>query len=186
MLQNLLTERFQLALRHEKKDYPVYDLVVAAGGPKMKLAAPDPEGVEQLPPGSVRNPKLDNNGFPILPPGAQAAVSRSGGMVHSSYRMTMPQFAAELEPVITGATGTRDVPYVFDRTGLDGKFEFTIQWAMPMAMREQAPAEGASEPAGAYDIFTAIEKQLGLRLVNTRRPMDLLVVEHAEKVPTEN
>ena len=40
MLRNLLTERFHLALHHESKDFPAYELVLANGGPKFKASAP--------------------------------------------------------------------------------------------------------------------------------------------------
>src|ERR1700683_2249792 len=41
MLQNLLAERFKLTLHREKKDLPMYALVVGKNGPKMKESPPD-------------------------------------------------------------------------------------------------------------------------------------------------
>jgi uncharacterized protein (TIGR03435 family) len=60
-----------------------------------------------------------------------------------------------------------DGQLVVDRTGLTGRYEFTLVW------------EGASLPS-------AIEEQLGLRLESRREPLDVIVVEHAERVPNDN
>jgi uncharacterized protein (TIGR03435 family) len=86
---------------------------------------------------------------------------------------------------------------VVDKTGLTGTYEFTLEFAGSagaLGMMPSAPAEGepgmplASEPAGgAPDIFTAVEKQLGLKVVKVRDiPVDILMVDNADKVPTEN
>jgi uncharacterized protein (TIGR03435 family) len=86
---------------------------------------------------------------------------------------------------------------VVDKTGLTGTYEFTLEFAGSMASPElapSAPAEGgpgmplADDPTGgAPDIFTAVEKQLGLKLVKVKDiPVDMLMVENADKVPTEN
>ena len=83
---------------------------------------------------------------------------------------------------------------VVDKTGLSGTYEFTLEIAGSMGMMPSAPAVGepgmplASEPAGgAPDIFTAVEKQLGLKLVKVRDiPVDILIVDNADKVPTAN
>ena len=86
---------------------------------------------------------------------------------------------------------------VVDKTGLAGTYEFTLEFAGSMGspgMMPSAPAEGepgmplAGEPAGrAPDIFTAVEKQLGPKLVKVGDiPVDTLIVDNADKVPTEN
>lgn len=63
---------------------------------------------------------------------------------------------------------------VIDRTGLAGKYDFTLEWSPP------------DEPTGvAPDIYTAIRDQLGLRLVPQNAPVEYLVIDHAE-MPTEN
>jgi uncharacterized protein (TIGR03435 family) len=56
---------------------------------------------------------------------------------------------------------------VVDKTGLAGVFDFTLSWT-PEA------------------IFTAIEEQLGLKLEPQKAPIEILIVDHAEKIPTEN
>lgn len=63
MLQNLLAERFHLALHHETRELQGFELVVARGGPKLKASADagaDGSAQPEAP------PKTDANGFPIL------------------------------------------------------------------------------------------------------------------------
>jgi uncharacterized protein (TIGR03435 family) len=183
MLQNLLSERFHLTLHHETKDFPIYDLLVANGGPRLQLAQPDPEGVTPLLPGSLPRPPNDRNGYPVLPPGARGAANNSDGMVLWTQRMTMPELCEELSIVINTALddvrGTR--PFVLDKTGLPGRYEFHLAWALPLSY---LPPDATP---GGDTLFAALEKRLGLKLVKAKdAPMDLLVIDQAEKVPTEN
>ena len=60
---------------------------------------------------------------------------------------------------------------VLDRTGLDGEFDFVLEY----------DDNGISRPT----VFTALREQLGLKLQPDRAPVDVLVVEAAER-PTEN
>ena len=89
-------------------------------------------------------------------------------------------------------------PRVVDRTGLTGIYEFTLEFAgtMPLApgiVPSAPPADDAGMPIandpgeGLPNIFTAVEKQLGLKLVKVKDvPVDVLIVDSADKVPTEN
>jgi len=65
---------------------------------------------------------------------------------------------------------------VVDRTGLNGRYEFTLRFTPP-----GAPAGGDDRPG----LFTAIQEQLGLRLEATRAPVDTFVIDHVER-PTAN
>jgi uncharacterized protein (TIGR03435 family) len=71
MLQNLLAERFGLKVHHETKELPMYSLVVAKGGPKMKESAvPPPDSGEPATPPPLPQPgqlKMGADGFPVLP-----------------------------------------------------------------------------------------------------------------------
>ena len=66
---------------------------------------------------------------------------------------------------------------VIDKTGLSGKYDFTLSY-------ELAPKGAADTPV--LSIFDAVQQQLGLRLVDAKAPFDVIVVDHAERVPTEN
>jgi uncharacterized protein (TIGR03435 family) len=81
---------------------------------------------------------------------------------------------------------------VINLTGLNGSFAVNLQWT-PEAIRSRVPDGGGPglvngeqfDPNGP-SLYTAIQEQLGLRLESRRGPVDVLVVERAEKVPTEN
>ena len=66
---------------------------------------------------------------------------------------------------------------VIDMTGLAGRFDVKLEWS-PANARPDAPA-GPS-------IFTAVQEQLGLKLEARKGPVEVLVIDHAEKVPVEN
>ena len=84
---------------------------------------------------------------------------------------TMDAFAARLGQVL-------DRP-VLDQTGIKGVYAFTLEWT---------PDPGPGEPAAdaGMSIFTAIQQQLGLKLEARRGPVEILVVDRADKVPIEN
>ncbi len=72
---------------------------------------------------------------------------------------------------------------VVDETGLAGVFDFTLEWS-PDEMKAEAmlPTGGTAAPS----IFTALQEQLGLKLEGRKGPVEVLVVDHIEKAPTEN
>ncbi|MGD0498300.1 MAG: TIGR03435 family protein [Bryobacteraceae bacterium] len=199
MLQNLLAERFHLRLHHETQTRPGYELVVASGGPKLKEWTPATDAA----PGQ---PGLVANGFPRLASntgrGMSMTMSRSGGMapVRMTFRESMAGFCRALGAQINRSNGTPlsdPQPRVVDKTGLTGIYEFTLEFAgttlLPGMMPPAPPADDAGVPAandpaeGAPNIFTAVEKQLGLKLQKVKDvPVDVLVIDNADKVPTEN
>lgn len=76
---------------------------------------------------------------------------------------------------------------VLDQTALPDAFEVKLDWArdnsLPAAV---APGAAAAEPADGPSIFEAVQKQLGLTLEKRKGPVDVLVVDHAEKTPRVN
>ena len=113
--------------------------------------------------------------------------------------MTMKQLAQNLAMIaggyIQGAT-------VYDETGLEGAFDFTLNFSVAGMGMMGGPGRGgrgggegisgspglpdASEPSGGITLSEAIEKQLGLKLEQTKRPAQVLVIDHIEPKPTEN
>jgi uncharacterized protein (TIGR03435 family) len=81
-----------------------------------------------------------------------------------------------LAELLTRQTG---LPVV-DETGLTGPFVIKLKWEP-----EETRANGNSDPMGP-SIYTALQEQLGLKLVSKKNPVEYLVVQHAERVPTEN
>jgi len=63
---------------------------------------------------------------------------------------------------------------IVDKTGLKGNYDFKLEWS---------PVE--DDPSG-ISLFTAIKEQLGLRFESAKGPVDVLLIDHAERVPTDN
>jgi uncharacterized protein (TIGR03435 family) len=81
---------------------------------------------------------------------------------------------------LADALSTRLDRPVVDTTGLDGVYDLDLKWAADEGGGGQKPA------ADAASIFTAIQEQLGLKLEAKKLPVEVLVIDHAEKVPVEN
>jgi uncharacterized protein (TIGR03435 family) len=71
---------------------------------------------------------------------------------------------------------------VINRTGLAGSFDVSLEWAPSDPDATAVLADGPERP----DIFRALEEQLGLRLEMAKTPIDVLVIDHADKVPGGN
>jgi uncharacterized protein (TIGR03435 family) len=172
MLQNLLAERFKLALHREKKEMQAYSLVVSKNGHKLKQspAAQLPLDDDQPKSLSASTSNKDENGFPILPPSRHPMMMAANG--HAVQR-----FANEsMESLARELAGQLRHP-VSDDTGLQGKYDFTMNWIMGGAL--------AADDTGPT-IFAALQQQLGLKLESKKGTVDILVVDHIEKAPTEN
>jgi uncharacterized protein (TIGR03435 family) len=72
---------------------------------------------------------------------------------------------------------------VTDMTGMREVFDFTLVWA-PAARPGEAGATSDSVPGAS--IFTAVQEQLGLKLEARKDPVEMLVIDHVEKIPTGN
>ena len=98
------------------------------------------------------------------------AHTRAGAMMIGVASM------ARLARNMAGAAGRP----VVDKTGLDGEYSYLLTFSPLSAQSETAP-----DPA-APDFFAAVQQQLGLKLEPKRAPIEVLVIDHAERVPTEN
>jgi uncharacterized protein (TIGR03435 family) len=194
MLRNLLAERFHLILHHETKARPGYQLVVANGGPKFKESSPDTTSPSPAYTGATRVGRDGN----VEMPGPGMFMTYWNGAQRTGYReRTMEQFALSLGSLVNmsnGAEAGAPVPVVADKTGLTGKYDFSLNFAcMYCGGIPPRPAAGpdalatAGDPDDAPNIFIAIEKQLGLKLEKTKDvPVDVLVIDSTDKAPTEN
>jgi len=189
MLLNLLKERFHLAYHREKKDFDLYTLTVAKGEPKLKDAViPDGPPPEAPKPGTIatRAP-LDRDGFPQLPAGrGNAQGVTNNGVSRFTFRMSTPQSLLSMLQFNLGPSRT------VDKTGLTGKYDFTLEFSAaglpgPMGRGGLNAAPGADDTSdSAPSLFTALEKQLGLKLEKSKTQLDVVVVDHMDKTPTEN
>jgi len=167
MLRNLLTERFNLKFHYEKKEMEAYQLAAAKNGPKMKESA---TALDSAPLSSEF--KMDADGFPILPISRELALMRTADG-HTTMRQaetTMEEFAI----ILTQQLGRP----VTDATGLKGKYDFTLKW---IEQKAGAPADDTGP-----DLFRALQAQLGLKLESKKSPVEVFVIDHIEKTPTEN
>ena len=75
---------------------------------------------------------------------------------------------------------------IVDKTGLTGNYDFNLEFAGALDGTAFSPASAdASDPSGP-SLMEAMEKQLGLKFTKTTGHLDVLVIDHAEKTPTEN
>jgi len=163
-MHSLLEDRFQLKAKIETRDLPVYALVVASGGIKMKEVKPD--------------------AFP--PPGEQPVP----GAHLTRLRMTAPnQFTATAWPMgrmtdwLSRFCEVGNRPVV-DETGLKGNYDSVLS-----GVGQHAPAPGDAERSAAQEatvsLFAALPEQLGLKLVPKKAPVEVLVIEKIEQ-PSAN
>jgi uncharacterized protein (TIGR03435 family) len=188
MLQDLLAQRFGLKVHWVSRQMNMYELVVAKSGSKLKAGAPDPPS-ESDPPESPRKdaggpPKRTPDGFPIPPPGNQRwmAIMGSKGAMRG-HNETAAEMASAFSIQIASP--------VTDATGLTGKYDYTIFWSAraTRGLMTAAPAEGALPAAAEPDgpsLFVALQDQLGLKLEARKGPVQVLVVDHVDRTPTEN
>jgi len=184
MLQNLLADRLGLQVHWASKDMDTYTLVVAKGGPKFKPASPDspqPDSTQGSGDGSRSGSpiRVGADGFLIPPPGNGAWLGQSPDL-----KVTMRghnENVAEIARAISRLS--LDGPLT-DATGLTGKYDYTIFWAM-QATKDVLSGRPPLDPDG-LNVFLAIQEQLGLKIEKKKGPVQVLVVDHVEKKPTEN
>jgi len=174
MMQALLADRFRLRTHRETRDLPIYALIVARSdrrlGPKMQPAGFDC--------GALAAARSRGENPPPPPPvgerpacGAQATPGRLmvGGYAMSDFARNLAGFAGR--PIV-------------DRTGLSGTYDFELLWTP-----DEPPPAGVTLPPW-YDpngpsLVTAVQEQLGLKLDATTGPVDVLVIDGAER-PSED
>ena len=105
--------------------------------------------------------------------GAYKFSAQAGHAVGSS--LTMPQFADRLSRPVFGLNRQ-----VVDFTGLQGRFDLTLDW------RPDTQADDTEAKADLPSLFTALPEQLGLALEKRKVPLEVLVVDHANRVPVDN
>jgi len=208
MTQRLLAERFKLTLHHDSKPLAVYTLSVGKGGSKLKevdpaTLPPPPSG----PPGSLPLPPP-----PPPPPGSGGQLSLPGGrgpMPAGAMGITIGPNSRHLRGnatvtrLCTMLSNLTDRP-VIDLTDLKGTYEFDLSWtpdaneplggrlgtSMAAARAAAGLPPNAEAPDTASDpgmtLAEALQAQFGLKLEAKKNAAEILVVDHAEKVPTEN
>jgi uncharacterized protein (TIGR03435 family) len=173
MMQNLLAERFKLAVHRESKDMLRSELVVAKSGLKLKPSVEEPPHKDDEAEADKKPPEpekfMAKDGYPAITQG----MAMGNGRARMVYpRQTMDFFATSF------LSGQLHHP-VIDATGLTGKYDFALFWDM-------SAGTGASDLEPGPTLIEAVQSQLGLKLEQKKGPVEIIVVDHMERVPTEN
>ena len=163
MLRALLEDRFKLAIHREKRELNGYAMVLTKGGFKL-------HPVEST--GSTTDHGVNGRTETLAAKGA-----------------TMERLAALVSKYLDAL--------VVDQTGIEGAFNFDLRWSRevlsadrPNGERPNGDRPGAerssAEPAPAPSLFDALQQTLGVRLQAQKVSVDVVVVDHAERVPTGN
>lgn len=171
MVQSLLKERFALKPSYEERVMPVYELYVARSGPRLKEAsdagAGDPQKTTSAAttalPSALHPPTMD-----VRPGHLQA-----GWVSMRWFAQWLPNL-----PEIGART-------VVDSTGLTGLYDFALHWT-PEDAPPGDPAASATALESVGPAFaTALQEQLGLKLIPGKAEVEVLVIQHLEP-PSEN
>ena len=211
MLKALLAERFRLVVHKESKEHSMYALIVGKGGSKLKESPPDPVVAADAPAAgapagattiatntgtmSIKQ-NGDGRGATITTPGqgvVKTAMGADGNMHLEMSKMDMPKFAETVSRFV-------DRP-VIDETGLKGNYQVVLDLSMADMMRVArmagaaipagpvspggGAADAASDPGGGGSVFTAVQA-MGLKLEPRKEAIETFVVDHLEKLPTDN
>jgi uncharacterized protein (TIGR03435 family) len=216
MLQSLLEERFKLSVHKASAEHPVMAIVVAKDGPKLNESGSTPAPIDESaelapgeskmegPDGPVRV-RVGTDGSASIDMGAKGKMSYRVNPATQSMHLegsmiTMSGFADMLTQLsqMSGAGGRQ----ILDMTGLKDYYQVAIDFgladllniaraagfAMPPGAGGVAagnPGDGASDPGGSSSITEAV-RALGLRLESRQATVEQLIVDRAEKTPTEN
>lgn len=154
MLRALLADRFQLKFHRAPKEMSVYALTVAKGGTKFKASTVQPDATPEGPPALV---------FVVALP----LLRLSARYASMDELASLFQRAALERPVV-------------DRTGLTGRYDFDLAFAVDETLFGGALGKG-SDDAKMPGFFPALQEQLGLKLDATRGPVSALVIDRAER-----
>ena len=172
MLQHLLVERFQLTLHREVREVAAYSLVVGKNGPKIKPSGLNSTTIGEGPGVTAKDecPKVPINKGPDV----RLSVSPKG-LCYVAVQQPIGKLAEFL-----GGSLARPVA---DKTGLTGVYDYTVFYSTEGTFMDRTIRPDSE---GAPYVITAVQEQLGLKLEPEKPRMDFLVIDRANKTPTEN
>ena len=166
MLQAFLADRFQLKTHIDVKQLPVYELLIAKGGPKITPAKPGDAYAN-----GVKGPD---------------GVAHAGMMMIGNEGTSMQLTGQGIPLTSLVAMLSRQLHRtVLDKTGLAGNYDIKLKWTPEDTSASAGSGVTDSQTDAGPSIFSALQEQLGLRLQSTKGPVDTLIIDHAEK-PSEN
>jgi uncharacterized protein (TIGR03435 family) len=163
MVQSLLENRFKLKSHTETRELPLYELVVAKGGARVKLSEDPTPAASLVGGGGGRGGVLPRGGI------------RIGNNDFEAAAQSISILAAAMSALFS------DRP-VIDKTGLKGLYDIKLQWDRDAGLNANpAAASAVSGPS----LPAALEEQLGLRLQSAKGPLPVLVIDSVER-PSDN
>ena len=156
MIQKLLVDRFQLKFHWEKRDLSAYVLAIGKKGVKLTESKEDAHGLQTF--------FIKANG-----PASRTLTAKNVGVTELAHMM---QFNMLDRPVV-------------DQTGLQGTYDFVLNWTPDVEQGGGAGMAGEKEGADVPGIFTAVQEQLGLKLSAEKMAVEVMVVDRVEQ-PSPN
>jgi bla regulator protein blaR1 len=179
MVQALLADRFQLTAHFETREVPVFELkLVKPGkaGPKLISDADGPpcDKLGAAPVKDVPSFRFGCHAFSFVDLGTT--------LMMGSRDVSMDVLAGSISEALAGPLALGRP--IIDKTGLTGRFDFTLEFARERQTPAGSDSPVASDPIGPTPI-EALRDQLGLKLESTKASIQLLVIDKVEK-PSEN
>jgi bla regulator protein blaR1 len=178
MMRSMLADRFKLAVHFEPQTRRVFALTTGKSGklgPNLRLHADGPPcDMSNL--SAIRRGGDDFES--LLPPtcGTYRIIPKPNHIKAISAReVTMPLIASFI------ASNSDVGGIVVDQTGLQGTYDFSLEWLPLQSLSDSTGNETGLGPA----LSQSIEQQLGLKLINTKSNISTLIVDNIER-PTEN
>jgi uncharacterized protein (TIGR03435 family) len=162
-LQSLLVERFNLRFHRESRELPIYTLMVAKGGSRIK----------------------ESNGANSTGEPAKEFLMWTSPDRLEGRNAPIEDLVLELAPMVGDRT-------IVNKTGLTGSYDFILQLNRADASQTAKTPSGLPGPgtapdpdAGDTELFAALREQLGLNLTLKKLPVDVIVIDNIER-PSAN
>jgi uncharacterized protein (TIGR03435 family) len=161
MLQKLLADRCKLVTHRETRELPVFLLVTTKDGAKLQESKPDAADANSAPAASGRG-------------GPGMGLKGPGGPL-TARQIPIADLVDALSLLLNRP--------VVDKTGLTGKYDFTLQWTPDETQDPSFFPRGAGQPPDPSwpSLTTAIQEQLGLKLESGKGPVEVIVIDHVER-----
>ncbi len=158
MLKNLLTDRFGVKLHHERKEQRVYIMTQAKGGLRI-----------HMPNGKDSSKLVESSGNGDI----RFSEDKTGAMAE---HVTMTDIARKISPMLNAI--------VYDETGAKGHYDLRID--ISPYLLAASDGGGGEKPDIMSILFTGFSEQLGVKFDAGKRVVDLIVIDSANRAPTEN
>jgi uncharacterized protein (TIGR03435 family) len=187
MMQSLLEDRFHLKLHRESRSGPAYELTVAKGGSRLKindgtcsvdvpLSAVPRDSATGSPMAGFSSGRVSPPSQPGVPCRLMFNLKNGPNQLFISSGTTIDGFCSFLSRATSHT--------IVDRTELKGKFDIRLEY-LPDQSASGATAvdqmDGSADIQPGPSLLTAVEQQLGLKLVPVKGTREVIVIDHIEK-----